>query len=120
MTLPAVAAQGVETAVVAHAGKGVRLHHLAIGPRLIGENSPGQRTGRVIAYHLLGIRTCGECGNGRTVGRKQGGRGAVEEILANAHVTTLSLRHVPGDLAPRKAKEPRRSPRLLRILRVTT
>ena len=64
--------------------------------------------------------TGGEGRGDRFVNRKKGGRGAVEEIFANAHTSSLSLAQRLGDFAPENSKEPRHLPRLLHIILTTT
>ena len=54
-TLPAVAAQLVEAAVVAGAGVGVRGDRLVVGQRVLSERRPGHRCGGVRGGHDCGV-----------------------------------------------------------------
>ena len=56
LAAPAGPAQGVEPAVVAGAGVGVRLDVAVVGQGVLGEHRPGQRRRRVGGRHLLGAQ----------------------------------------------------------------
>ena len=61
-SLPSVAAQLIETAVVAGAGVGVRGDHLVVGQGVLGQCRPGHRGGGVGGGHDGRALACRQCG----------------------------------------------------------
>ena len=81
LAAPARPAQGVEAAVVAGAGVGVRGDGTVVGQGVLGEHGPGQAGCRVRRGHLLGCRPSASGVGGGVLG--QVGRRDAEQVGAH-------------------------------------
>src|SRR6185295_15488782 len=89
VTLPAVAAQQIEAAVVADAGVGVDGHVVrTLLARAVRERGPGGGRGRVAAYDGSGLSTARQLGVGGVVGKVCRWRPGHQVHVA--HAATLS------------------------------
>lgn len=100
VTLPTVAPQRIEAAVVAGAGECVRLDRAALRPSVVGKNRPRETRGWVIRRDLGGRNSGGDFRQGFGIIRKQCGWWSAEQILVKSHGPTLCGQHIRVDRLP--------------------
>jgi hypothetical protein len=85
VSLPTAATQCVESAVIAHARKCVRLHHTSVSPCLIGKRCPRETRSRMSARDIVSICTTRQLSTWLDHIRQEGRGWAAKKVLVSSH-----------------------------------